>query len=229
MLGNKKIHLALIGKNIQHSLSQSTYEKLLGVEIEYDLIDKEREEDLPTLDDLKKYDGVSITSPYKKHYLSRCLVEEDIKKLGAINCIRFEGKNAFATNTDFLALDQIFDGMKDDLNSNEIFIFGDGPMSLLVQNLLTKRNLTYRIFSRKLKNFSELLEGNQKPSLLINCLSRKVPIPYRFKENDILFDLNYKNLEILTSIPMRITYIDGLELLELQANFALSFWNIKGC
>src|SRR5690606_17249797 len=99
MPGHKKLHLALIDKNIQHSLSKSIYEKILGKEIEYDLLDIEDEERLPKLESLRKYDGVSITSPYKRHYLKACNVDKKIKEIGAINCIKKIGDQFEATNT----------------------------------------------------------------------------------------------------------------------------------
>ncbi len=59
--------LALIGKNISHSKSPEIYNKLLNNQVEYTLLDCDTVDAIPSLDELmKKFDGVSITSPYKE-------------------------------------------------------------------------------------------------------------------------------------------------------------------
>ena len=82
------ISLALIGKGIQHSKSQKMYEELLLQKINYHLIDCYNEKEIPHLEELfSKYDGVSITSPYKTFFLNKLKLDNDVKKINAVNCI----------------------------------------------------------------------------------------------------------------------------------------------
>ena len=68
------IKLALVGKDIQHSRSGEIYRRLLKTDIQYDLLDYENSALIPPAADLfKVYDGISITSPYKKHFLNQFL------------------------------------------------------------------------------------------------------------------------------------------------------------
>ena len=99
------ISLSLIGKNISHSKSQNCYEKLLGRKIKYSLIDCPSENDIPSLEDIfRNCQGLSVTSPYKKFFLNKVIVGEEIQNLNAINCIR-KNDNVFeGTNSDYFAL-----------------------------------------------------------------------------------------------------------------------------
>ena len=53
-------------------MSEEMYKKLLSVSFEYDLLDYQRQEEIPPAQDLlKKFDGINITAPYKKHFHTR--------------------------------------------------------------------------------------------------------------------------------------------------------------
>ncbi len=55
--------LALIGKSIQHSRSPDIYKKLIGTLIQYDLLDYQHPNEIPSVDTLfKEYIGISITN-----------------------------------------------------------------------------------------------------------------------------------------------------------------------
>ena len=106
------------------------YKKLFTFPIQYDLIDIQRREELPPLGDLERaYRGVSITSPYKTDYLDQVNVDKLAKNLGAINCISFQQARPEGTNTDYLAIREIFTTLKDERSIENIFILGSGVMS----------------------------------------------------------------------------------------------------
>src|SRR5688572_8700980 len=100
---------ALIGKDISHSLSPELYKKIIGPHVQYDLLDFQNENELPSLKLLaQKYNGINITTPYKAHYLNEVILEdENLKQLGAINTIAFTKERFIATNTDVSAVQMI--------------------------------------------------------------------------------------------------------------------------
>jgi len=63
---------ALVGKDISHSRSPEMYRKLISSDVKYDLLDYQSDLDIPTaVELLSKYDGINITSPYKKNFLNQ--------------------------------------------------------------------------------------------------------------------------------------------------------------
>ena len=102
------LKFGLLGKNIQKSRSKEMYEKILGTEVDYCLFDFANENDIPQLSDLlSKLQGLSITAPYKKHFLSDVKIKGGLESLEAINCIRKSEDGFEATNTDYLACEEI--------------------------------------------------------------------------------------------------------------------------
>lgn len=220
------LKLALIGKNIKHSKSKLMYEKILNKNIEYTLIDVKNFNELPKLETLKKYDGVSITSPYKEFYLDQCETTHFAKELNAINCLFYEQDQFYATNTDYLALKKLIGGF--DLSDKKILVLGSGPMARVSTKVLNELNLNFELISRKNLNF-EKYKTHKFTELLfvINCLSRGVELPVLLEPKDTVWDLNYLNSEIISNDLSKPDYFDGESLLYSQAEFALSFWKIK--
>ena len=90
--------LGLLGKGIQHSKSKSMYEGLLNRKVDYHLFDYETDLEIPDLHEFfKTVEGLSITAPYKEHFLNDVDLSPEVKKLHAINCIR-KTKNGFEFN-----------------------------------------------------------------------------------------------------------------------------------
>lgn len=218
--------LALIGKDISHSKSKDIYENLLEQKIIYELIDCPNENFLPKLEDLKKYDGVSITSPYKKFYVDKVIVENEVSFLKAINCLSFKDGKFYGTNTDFNALLKILPDYFPLLNTMEVHLFGSGPMAMIVKHLLKLKGIEFFSHSRIENSFLKNLDS-PRDKFIFNCLTRNIKLPMTLNSNDVLYDMNYKNEQILENFRSKPKYIDGLTLLEEQAKFALSFWKIK--
>jgi shikimate dehydrogenase len=174
--------LALVGKKIQHSKSPEIYRKLIGADIQYDLLDFQKAEDIPTAKNLLEiYDGISITSPYKKHFLPQVELTKQAEVLGAINCLKSSSGIIYGENTDFLAIQNIITGMIKKYHYLNIIILGDGVMSDVTRHALAIfDNVSVKVFSRKtVERFDRLnltdifnsnfLNGNQ--NLVINtCL-----------------------------------------------------------
>ncbi|PIK14468.1 hypothetical protein [Halobacteriovorax sp. JY17] len=217
------LKLALLGRDISHSKSQQMYEDLLGEKVRYELLDFEKADAIPRIEEvLEGLDGLSITSPYKKHFLDSVEMSPEVESLGAINCISKQNGRYFATNTDFLAVKEIF---KERYLSKDIIVLGDGVMAKITLKVLNDLGLGYKQYSRKKDgNLNNLvLLGDN--TLVVNTCSRNFVFNNELSPGSIFWDYNY-------SFPAHVEffrgtstlYIDGLEMLKLQAKHALKFW-----
>lgn len=223
---SKRVHLALVGKNIKHSQSQNIYERLLGKSISYDLLDFESEDKIDSAKNLLgKYDGFSITAPYKVHFLSETKVACDYKK--AVNTVYKDESIICSTNTDLLGCEKILN----DLGASNILILGDGAMAKMIEYLATKLSISIKVISRKnglLDKLDQYIENLPKDSLVINSCSRSYDFRFSATSSLIVWDLNY-NADSASWFSQfsNIQYFDGIGLLELQAKYALRHWNLE--
>ncbi len=228
---SNKIKLALLGKNIQHSLSPSIYQNFLGSDLEYTIIDVLEEKLIPTLDDIfKEHVGLSITAPYKQHFLSHLIPTKEARNIGAVNCIRKNPDGTYGgTLTDYAAFDKIFFAYFLDKTFDTIVIFGSGMMAKMVEEILKNLNLEYVVLDRKSQSLearTNLIKFGQV--LVINCCARDFIFAGEIKSGSSFYDFNYSHEhEKSLCRTGEIHYFDGKELLELQAKFALDFWNLS--
>ncbi|WP_417337129.1 shikimate dehydrogenase family protein [Halobacteriovorax marinus] len=219
------LKLALIGKGISHSKSQEMYEKILGRNIKYSLLDYEAAEKIPKLQSLfESIEGLSITSPYKEHFIKEVTLNKEVELLGAINCIARRGDKYFGTNTDYLAVESL---IKKNFLKKNIVILGDGVMARVTIAVLKKLDIKFRQFSRKLDGDLNHISLEDENLLVINTCSRCFHFNNQLSDDAVFWDYNYSfpaHIEYFKG--KRYEYIDGLEMLELQAKFALEFWNI---
>ena len=161
--------LALVGKDISHSKSPEIYKKILGEKLQsYQLLDYPNGSLIPNLKELfQHYDGISITSPYKAHFLSQVkLVGCPLDILG-INVIRFRNNIFEGSNTDFIAIKALLKDLIEEIANKQIIILGDGVMSQITELALRELKVSYKVFSRKLtKNFTQLTFKNSFTILL---------------------------------------------------------------
>ena len=189
----------LLGKNISHSKSPEIYKEILKFPFIYKLIDCKSIDDVPTLSSLANdFDGINITAPYKQVFLELVKIDSVATRVGAINCIGFKEKNAFATNTDFEAFKYVY--LKNKFNEiRKIILLGDGAMANMVSIALQDYGYEYKQFSRKLNgdlNFLDyklMADYNDHKLLVINTCSREFVFNPKLKPNSstIFFDLNY--------------------------------------
>jgi shikimate dehydrogenase len=89
-------------------------------------------------------------------------------------------------------------------------------------------NHTYQVLSRKKNNLDKLTQLNGENYFIINALAREFTPVLNSATGGTFWDLNYsQSYEEELQKNKLIKYRDGLELLSLQASFALSFWNLK--
>jgi shikimate dehydrogenase len=223
------MRLALIGYPIQHSASPRLYRQLLGSRLQvYDLLSIESAADLPPLDRLsQQYDGLNITAPYKRHFFSQVQVHDPIAiKLGAINTITWQHGTAIGTNTDAVAVRAILLRYQQRYPGLHLVVLGDGVMGRLTELIASDLKLPYQILSRKLGNINQIIEHTDPaPLLVINSCSRDFVLASELPADCLFWDYNYDFAPHAQSLPLRIKeYCDGQEMLELQAQAAIHFW-----
>ncbi len=227
-----KIKLGLIGKDIQKSKSPEIYKSLLSIPHSYDLLDFGEPQEIPDSKELSKtYFGLNITAPYKQHFLDENIIFEstEIKKLQVINCMKFLESSVVATNTDYLAIKELFPCYH---NDQEIFLLGDGAMAKVFSLYFQTQNLDFVQLSRKLGNLEINSIQNYSETntlLVINCCSRGFEFNLSLDGKSGLFwDLNYSNpvTQDYLSKSYNFKYVDGLEFLESQARWAIKFWGL---
>lgn len=224
--------LALIGQNISHSRSQEMYQSILKEEVDYTLLDITDPHQLDLLALFEKYEGISITAPYKKSYLESVFLTDEIKQLGAINCLRKINQRIEATNTDYLAIEKKLKYYVEQYESLEFVILGDGAMSFVTLKALEKLQLKAKIVARSnhllyvdvdLGNFFEIADAKH---IVINACSRNFIFQGNIEPDVIFWDYNYALLDHYNYLDSKCCYIDGAELLKSQAAYALEFWDI---
>lgn len=228
------IKLALIGKNISHSQSPKIYKQLLGDAVNYDLLDYSSSSLIPSAKELlKTYVGVSITAPYKEHFLKEAVLTVDARDLNAINCLYLDKKGTVnGDNTDYLAMLEIVKRDLVDKGLQSIVILGDGAMARVTAKVLDSYNWPYEQLSRKkngpLENLDLIKSSLDSQLVIINCCSRNFSFRGRVAKGSLYWNLNYAQKEEENALEnMGLVYQDGQELLYLQAKYALAKWQLE--
>ena len=239
----------LIGKNISYSFSKdffnTKFEAKAIKNASYQNFDIESILDFPkVLKDHPELKGLNVTIPYKElviPYLDK--LDKKAKKIGAVNTIKINKKGRLiGCNTDCY-------GFKKTLkpfikpHHKKALILGTGGASKAIAYGLKKMKIDYSFVSRNASehttySYHDLSENDIKNNqILINCtplgtfpnIEACPKIPYQaISSKHILFDLIYNPIEtkfLALGKAKNATTINGLKMLELQANKAWEIWN----
>ncbi len=224
--------LALLGYPIAHSLSPKLYQELLGAKlVGYDLLEIKNSNLIPSLSQLAgRYTGISITTPYKKHFFDKVQIDSAlVMKLQAINTLSFRASGVFATNTDVIAVEQILRRSKAQFSNLQLIILGDGVMAQLTVIVAKSLDLRFKQYSRKNGDnveFLNLSDSTECQTMVINCCSRDFIFRGKLHSDFIFWDYNYSFIPHQSTLPLQVKiYMDGQEMLRLQALAAIQFWS----
>ncbi|MBK7038126.1 MAG: shikimate dehydrogenase [Chitinophagales bacterium] len=239
----------LIGYPLTHSFSEKYFaEKFEKEEIEdsnYSLFPLENIEDVRFLFEVEKdLHGLNVTIPYKEtviQYLDD--LDNTAQKIGAVNCIKIDEIQKVGYNTDYAAFR---DSLKPLLKTHhkKALILGTGGASKAVNYALQELNIQPVFVSRnKSENnfiYSELTgDIIAEYPVIINCtptgmypaINVAPEIPYQsLSKNNLLFDLIYnpeKTLFLQQGEKQGSIIKNGLEMLQLQAEYAWEIWNTE--
>ncbi|WP_298346618.1 shikimate dehydrogenase [uncultured Algibacter sp.] len=243
--------LGLLGKNISYSFSRAYFKEKFETEninhTTYDNFDIENIELFPTIiKNTKGLKGLNVTIPYKEKvipYLDK--INKKAKAIGAVNTIKITKKGKLVGyNTDCYGFKKTLKPLIKSHHKNAL-ILGTGGASKAIAYTLDEMGITYKYVSRKLSvgigfSYDTLTEDDIKNhQIIINCtplgtfpdIEDCPNIPYEgISKKHILFDLIYNPEEtkfLKHGKENQARIINGLGMLEFQAEKAWSIWNIK--
>lgn len=245
--GGKAHKFGLVGRNISYSFSRAYFTRkfaTLGLEnYSYENFDLERISSLPlVLEQNPGLQGLNVTIPYKESVIPYLdLLDPEAAKIGAVNTIRISPSGLKGFNTDIFGFRQALEPRLQP-GDQMALILGTGGASKAVAYVLDQLGIGFTYVSRSPASGSigygelgqELLRTHQ---LIINTtplgtypdIAAKPPIPYEHLGSaHLLFDLIYNPektsfLKEGESAGARI--MNGLRMLELQAEKAWEIWN----
>lgn len=188
--------------------------------------------------------GLSVTIPYKQSVLPFChQLNEEVKLIGATNCIRIEKEVLTAYNTDCIGFEQSFLPLLQP-NHTKALILGTGGASKAVQYVLQKKKIPFLLVTRnpvdnKMQIGYHQIDQSllQEYPVIINCTpvgmmpdENNCPdFPYQLlTEKNYLYDLIYKPAETLFLQKGKqhgAMVKNGFDMLLIQAEASWKIWN----
>lgn len=239
----------LIGKNIEYSFSRTYFKNKFETEGIRDV--SYVNFDIPTINDFKgsvkhtpNLKGLNVTIPYKETIIPYLdALSADAESIGAVNTIKIDNAGKYiGHNTDYFGFKKALQPYLKP-HHKKALILGTGGASKAVAFALEEFGIHYKFVSRIASNnttltYNSLTEESIKDNLLIiNCTPLgthpnveycpNIPYPSITKEH-ILFDLIYnpeKTKFLSFGEKQHATIINGLKMLELQAEKAWEIWN----
>ncbi len=236
----------LIGKNLSHSFSQEFFNNKFNKEglsnCRYDNYELSVASDLSDFLENTDCVGLNVTLPYKEDVIA-CLdqLDDNAEKIGAVNTILIKEGIKKGYNTDYLGFQR---SLKHQMDNRKVkaLILGTGGSSKAVSYALELMNIPYQFVSRSNSNktigYSDMdKKCMEEHPLIINCTPIGMwpntedtpPIPFKFlNENHLVFDLIYnpEKTRLLELAELKgAAIVNGLEMLEIQAEESWKIWN----
>ncbi|MEO9894433.1 shikimate dehydrogenase [Aurantibacter sp.] len=243
----KKNRFGLIGKNISYSFSRGyfaeKFEKLNLENYSYENFDLQSIQEFSALfENNSEVKGFNVTIPYKQEiipYLNN--INDTALQIGAVNTIKITNKNLIGYNTDVIGFQK---SIQPQLKSHHksALILGTGGASKAVAHVFKSLGINFQFVSRRPKkdqlSYDDLdKEIIQNNTLIVNCtplgthpdIEKKPAILYQYlSEDHLLYDLIYnpeKTAFLKAGEDKGATIINGLKMLELQAEASWEIWN----
>lgn len=202
-------------------------------------------EEFPTfLNNNPSLKGLAVTIPYKEQVLKYIThLSEEVKQIGAANCIKIRGNKLTAYNTDIIGFERSFVKYLKPIHKKAL-VLGTGGASKAVQYVLKKLGISFLIVSRNINDAENFILYDQLTETVIkeyNIIINTTPlgmspaeetcpdIPYAFLTADhYLFDLVYKPAKtffLQKGEEQKAFIINGFEMLIIQAEENWTRWN----
>lgn len=188
--------------------------------------------------------GLAVTIPYKEkvlQYVSH--LSDEVKQIGAANCIKVSQNVLTAYNTDIIGFEKSFaKNLKP--HHKKALILGTGGASKAVQYVHKKMGIEFLVVSRNEMDARNFIQYNEitasiikKYHIIVNATPLGMSpaddtcpdLPYHLLSTDhYLFDLVYKppkTLFLQKGEQQGATVINGFEMLVLQAEENWIRWN----
>ena len=188
--------------------------------------------------------GLAVTIPHKEKVLKSVThVSEEVKQIGAANCIKIRGTELEAYNTDIVGFEKSFSKHLKP-NHNKALVLGTGGSSKAVQYALQKMGIEFLVVSRNKAESKNSIQYHQitksfiqQYPVIINSTplgmspneSTCPDIPYALlTSKNYLYDLVYapaKTLFLQKGAEQGAVIQNGFEMLIIQAEENWRIWN----
>ena len=188
--------------------------------------------------------GLAVTIPYKEKVLEYIThLSEEVKQIGASNCIKVRGNVLTAYNTDIIGFEKSFVKQLKP-NHKKALVLGSGGASKAVQYVLKKLGIPFLVVSRNKINTDHIIQYKDVDSAILNqyqIIVNATPLgmspdehtcpdlPYHVLTADhYLFDLVYKPAKTLflqKGEQQGSVIVNGFEMLIIQADENWKRWN----
>jgi shikimate dehydrogenase len=188
--------------------------------------------------------GLAVTIPYKEQVLKYVdVLSEEVKQIGATNCIRIRKDALTAYNTDIIGFERSFVKKLKPIHKKAL-VLGTGGSSKAVQYVLEKLEIEFLIVSRNMNVAENSIQYDQLSEEIINeyrIIINTTPLgmspvedscpdlPYNLLSPDhYLYDLVYipaKTLFLQKGEQQGATIENGFEMLIIQAEENWRIWN----
>lgn len=237
----------LVGKNIDYSFSRNYFNNKFK---KYDINCVYQNFDLNSIDEFdmlfqtsNQISGLNVTIPYKETVLPHLdELDSDAKRIGAVNTIKIQNGKCIGFNTDHFGF---IESLRPCLSigHKKALILGTGGASKAVAFALSNLKIPFNFVSRLARNnnafsYKELtVEHIKSHQIIINCTPLGThpntelcpPIPYDgLTKKHLIYDLIYnpsKTRFLNYGIKVGATVLNGLKMLELQAEKSWKIWN----
>ncbi|MGL6022377.1 MAG: shikimate dehydrogenase family protein [Chitinophagaceae bacterium] len=238
----------LIGYPLTHSFSKKYFtQKFKNLKVQdysYQLFPLEDINNIYDLYIRSDIFGFNVTIPYKESILNYIeYVHEDIKKIGACNCVKILDYETYAYNTDVIGFAKSLLPLLKSPHKKAL-ILGNGGASKAVQFVLERLGIEYKIVVRQYKNQPNIIayehcnEDIVAPYKMIINTTPLGMYPYTqeypnivytaITKEHLLYDLIYnpeKTVFLQKGEQQGATIKNGYEMLILQAEESWRIWN----
>jgi shikimate dehydrogenase len=240
----------LIGSTVSHSFSKAYFDEKFfrdGLrDYHYELYPLKNIDELTNLlQENPELCGLNVTIPYKEQVLKFLTeIDNDAKKIGAVNVIQIRNGVLKGYNTDSDAFHDTMKKWFPNVNGSKALILGTGGSSKAVQEALEKLQISFETVSREKGKADHTYEDLEKKSKLIsgsNLIINTTPLGMSPNNNAVapidfelitskhyVYDLIYNPARtlFLQKAEMHGANIkNGLEMLHNQAEKAWAIWN----
>lgn len=191
--------LGLIGKPLGHSISPQIHKQLINEE--YVLYELDAEEVVAFLKK-KDFDGINVTIPYKEFILDYVdEISEEVKEIGASNCIVNQNGKLVAYNTDVYGFQEMLVRNNIDVKDKNVAILGSGGASKACKYAIKQMGGIPQVVSRG--NASECItyDALEKNKSMYQVIVNTTPVGMYPNMDEAPITLNgYTFLEALIDI-----------------------------
>lgn len=238
----------LIGKPLGHSWSQQWFESMFAcngiTDVQYRPYELDSIESLRDLVYSEEINGFNVTIPYKETVISYLdLLDGEARAIGAVNCVERCGNLLIGHNTDASAFRLTLEPLLQSHHASAL-ILGSGGAAKAVAYALRQIGIDYTIVSRQPQLHSDAISYSDARILASShfLIINTTPVGMSPCELDtpwphvdmldstkhLCYDLIYNPLKtrfLLDAEQMGVRTINGLSMLECQAQLSWNIWS----